>query len=174
MQSRLLWVSIVPLLVASISCSSDSGDAAVASPQGASAPQSVAAPQNVPVISARSYVSGTAKTKVSGAFSIDEEVAINTQASISDGSMTWLQYGASGSAAANVLVTVNQDLNEIGINVARGKPTSTVTSADCKGGMEVTDKSVTGHYTCPGAASYDPSTSAMGQVNIEVSFTAGS
>lgn len=187
MNTRLLCASLAPLLIFIAACSgaSDSNpagapDAAQAAdtPPGTEAaapnPPDASAGQNVPVISARNYVSGSAKTKVTGAFSIDAAVAINTQASISDGSMTWLQYGASGSEAPNVLVTVNKDLNEIGINVAQGKPTSTVTAADCKGGMEVTEKSVTGHYTCLGATSYDPRTSAMGKVDIEVDFTAGS
>jgi hypothetical protein len=181
MSSRLLFFSLIPILVACMSCSNSSGsppgdaaEAAQSTDAAVRSPQSAAAPQNVPTISQRNYVSGSAKTKVTGAFSIDDDIAINTQASISDGSMTWLQYGASGAETPNILITVNQDLQEIGINVARGKATSTVTTADCKGGMEVTDKSVTGHYTCAGGTSYDPRTSAMGQVDIEVSFTAGS
>jgi hypothetical protein len=187
MNQRSLYASLAPLLLIASGCSGTSdgnpagatdvapdGAAAQGSNASVSGPQANASAPDVPVISARNYVSGSAKTKVTGTFSIDEDIAINTQASISDGSMTWLQYGASGAETPNILVTVNKDLNEIGINVGKGKPTSTVTAADCKGGMEVADKLVTGHYTCKGAASYDPRSGAMGQVDIEVSFTAGS
>lgn len=179
MNTRLPCALFAPLLIFTVACSGTSesnsaGAADAAQAAAAAGPPAASTPQNVPDISARNYVSGSAKTKVSGVFSIDEDIAINTQASISDGTSTWLQYGASGAEAPNILITVNKDLQEVGINVARGKPTSTVTGADCKGGMEVTANSVTGHYTCPGATSYDPRTSAMGKVDIEVSFTAGS
>ncbi|HEV8362278.1 MAG TPA: hypothetical protein VGQ52_02070 [Gemmatimonadaceae bacterium] len=49
-----------------------------------------------PPISKREFVGGSVKVKVTGTFTIDEEVQINTKASIGGGDMTWLQHGASG------------------------------------------------------------------------------
>jgi hypothetical protein len=126
----------------------------------------------VPVISARTYVGGSAKVTVTGSFQIDEAIPINTQASFGDGEMTWLQYGASGSEAPNALVTVS--LDEVGINVGRGKPTATIGAENCTGGMEVSSNSITGHYTCPNVTSYDPGSGQMGIINIEIDLTATS
>jgi hypothetical protein len=118
------------------------------------------------------------KVKVSGTFTIDEEVQLNKQASIGDGEMTWLQYGASGAAEPNALITFTET-KEVGIIVARGKLTSTagITPGEkslCTGKVEVTPKLISGHYTCRGASSYDPATSKMGKVDIDVTFTAKS
>lgn len=124
----------------------------------------------VPVISARTYVGGSAKVTVTGSFQINDSVPINTQASLSDGEMTWLQYGASGSEAPNALVTIS--LDEVGINVARGKPTATIGAENCTGDMNVTGNSITGHYKCPNVTSYDPRSGQMATVNIEIDFTA--
>ncbi len=131
----------------------------------------------VPTISSRQFVGGSAKVTVSGSFQIDQEVAINTQASFGDGEMTWLQFGASGSEAPNVLITYQP--GEVGITVGRGKFTATagiITGEDpqCSGKAEVTATSVSGHYTCVGVGSYDPATSKMGKVDIEIRFTAKS
>jgi len=126
----------------------------------------------IPVISARSYVSGSAQVTVTGSFQINEDIAINKQASFSDGEMTWLQYGASGSEAANLLVTVSPD--EVGVNVGRGKQTATAGGEGCTGNMDVTGNSVSAHYKCLNVTSYDPRSGQMGKVNIEIHLTAKS
>ena len=56
-----------------------------------------------PTITSRYFAGGSAKVTVSGSVAIDQEVAINTNASFGDGEMTWLQFGASGSEAPNAL-----------------------------------------------------------------------
>jgi hypothetical protein len=38
----------------------------------------------------------------------------------------------------------------------------------------VTETSVTGHYTCPGITSYDAGTRQMGEIDVEIRFTAKS
>jgi hypothetical protein len=131
----------------------------------------------VPTIRARQFVGGSAKVTVNGAVQIDQEVAINTQASFGDGEMTWLQFGASGSEEPNALITYQP--GEVGITVGRGKFIATagiVTGEDpqCSGKAEVTATSVSGHYTCVRVVSHDPATSKMGKVDIEIRFTAKS
>ena len=126
----------------------------------------------VPVIGARTYVGGSATVTVTGSFQLKAGIPINHQASLSDGEMTWLQYGASGSEAGDVLVTVS--LDEIGVTVGRDKKTATAGAADCTGKIDVTARSITGHYTCLGVTSHDPREMGLGKVNIEVRFTATS
>lgn len=192
MKTRAFWVLILPLIVLGTSCSGQSGSDQANAPSSAQSEGTVTAdpagtqPAEVamstapadlgaakaPIISARTYVGGSAATKVSGSFEINEDIAINTQASFSDGSMTWLQYGVSGAEAPNLLVTVSPD--EVGITVGRGKPTATIGAVDCTGNMDVTGNEVTGQYKCTGVTSYDPRTGAMGKVDIEIHFTAKS
>ena len=69
----------------------------------------------LPVISGRTYGTGSAKVKVTGAFQFDAVIPINKQASFSDGEMTWIQYGDSGSEQPNLLVTVS--LQELGFGI---------------------------------------------------------
>ena len=131
----------------------------------------------LPTISARQYKTGSAKVKVTGSTQIDAEVPINTQASISDGEATWIQYGASGAATPNALITLHD--GELGFGVGKGKFTVTAGiieggEAQCTGKTDVTPTKVSGHYSCPGIVSYDAATRAMGKVNIELDFTAGS
>lgn len=126
----------------------------------------------VPAISARQFTGGSAVIKVTGAFQIDEEVAINTVASIGDGEMTWLQFGNSGSAAPNALITYQN--GEYGVSVSRGKNIAIGEAAQCRGKVEVTPSSVVGQYTCTGVTSYDPGSGTMGAINIQIRFTAKS
>src|SRR3954452_11855346 len=56
-------------------------------------------------ISARTYISGSVKVKVSGFFDVDGSQNLNKPASITDEDQTWLQYGASGAPELNVLFT---------------------------------------------------------------------
>ena len=55
-----------------------------------------------------------------GTFTMDAEIPINAQASYSDGTMTWFQFGASGAAEPNSLITYG-DNQEIGIQAGQGK-----------------------------------------------------
>jgi hypothetical protein len=131
----------------------------------------------IPTISARQFVGGSAKVIVTGSVQIDQEVAINTQVSLADGEMTWLQFGASGSPAPNALITYQP--GEVGISVGRGKTLATAGNVagedpQCSGTVEVTETSVSGHYTCLGVVSHDAATSRMGKVDIEVRFTSKS
>ena len=133
--------------------------------------------QPASIISARNFTGGSAKVKVTGSTQIDAEVPINTQASISDGDHTWIQYGASGSPTPNALITLHD--GELGFNVGKGKFSVTAGimeggEAQCSGKAEVTPTLVTGRYTCPNIDSYDAATRAMGKVSIEISFTAKS
>jgi hypothetical protein len=126
----------------------------------------------VPTISPRGYVGGSAKVTVSGSFKINADIPINKQASMSDGEMTWLQYGVSGAAEPNMLLTVSS--YEVGFGVARGKATATAGAEDCTGDMVVAPQQVHGKYNCKGITSYDPSTGQMGTVDIEIQFVATS
>jgi hypothetical protein len=129
----------------------------------------------VPVISARTYVSGSVTVIVKGSFQMNQVIEINKPASISDGEMTWLQFGASGSSMGDVLVTYGEDIGDgVGVHVGKGRPTATAGSELCDGAVTVTATLLSGHYTCPGVASYDSSTGTMGKVDIEINFTAKS
>ncbi|MGH7511423.1 MAG: hypothetical protein ACREOQ_00730 [Gemmatimonadales bacterium] len=130
-----------------------------------------------PTISGRTYSGGSAKLTVTGAAKISSEIPINTQASFGDGTSTWLQFGASGSAEPNVLVTYGET-KETGIIVGQGKFTATGgimpgEKSECSGKATVTANLVTGEYACTGLTSMNADGS-MGTVNIKVSFTAKS
>jgi hypothetical protein len=131
-----------------------------------------------PPISARQFSDGSIKVTVTGSHAIDAEIPINAQASIGDGEVTWLQYGASGSASPNSLITFT-DTGEVGVSAGEGKFTVTagVTPGEkpqCDGKTEVAPTLITGTYTCRGITSYDAATGTMGKVDIAVAFTAKS
>jgi hypothetical protein len=128
-------------------------------------------PPDVPTISARSFVEGTATVKVTGAFQIDAEIAINAKASFGDGEMTWIQFGVSGAKEPNALLTYSQ---EIGIIIGGGSSTVTAEGENCSGAATVTGSLVTGHYRCTGITAYDKATKKMGKVDITIRFTARS
>jgi hypothetical protein len=134
----------------------------------ASAPAHTAG--GIPTISSRGYVGGSVKVTVSGAFDINADIPINRQASMSDGEMTWLQYGVSGAAEPNLLLTVSS--NEVGFGVSRGKAMATAGAEDCTGDLVVGERQINGKYSCKGVTSYDPGTGQMGTVDIEIHFTA--
>lgn len=131
-----------------------------------------------PTISARQYKGGSARVTVSGSATIDQEIPLNTQASISDGEVTWLQFGDSGSETPNALITYGQT-KEIGISVGKGKFVATGgimpgEKSQCSGKVEVTATAIAGEYTCAGLTSYDAATGAMGKVDLKVRLTAAS
>ena len=130
----------------------------------------VALASEVPTIGARGYVGGSAKVTVTGSFQINADIPINKQASMSDGEMTWLQFGVSGAAEPNMLLTVSS--YEVGFGIARGKATATAGTEDCTGDMVVGERQVNGKYSCKAVTSYDPGTGQMGTVDIEIQFTA--
>lgn len=131
----------------------------------------------IPTISQRTFTGGSARVVVTGSFQVDQDIPINTQASFGDGEMTWLQFGVSGSAEPNALITYQPQ--EVGISASVGKRIATAgimvgEKSACTGKAEVTPTSVTGQYTCTGVTSYDPTTGKMGTVKIEVRFIAKS
>jgi hypothetical protein len=128
-----------------------------------------------PTISQRQYTGGSAKVTVTGSAKIDTEIPLNTQASFSDGESTWLQFGASGSAEPNALITYGET-KEIGITIGKGKLIATGgimpgEKSDCAGKVQVTESLISGEYTCRGLTSYVPG-QGMGKVDIKVTFTA--
>jgi len=126
----------------------------------------------IPVISARTYTAGHIQVNVSGHFDIDASPELNTQASISDGEYTWIQYGASGSEAPNATVTIGE--GEIGIIVGVGRYTATGTSTACSMTTNVTATRVSGHFMCPKITGYSQADGSMGDVTIEIDFEASS
>jgi hypothetical protein len=124
----------------------------------------------IPVISKRNYAARNAHVIVTGSFRFAADIALNVQASYSDGESTWLQYGASGSDAPNALLTASP--TEIGTVVGQGKPTATGGSDTCQGKLDVTAASLSGHYDCKGVTSYDRRSGQMVTVNIDISLTA--
>jgi hypothetical protein len=130
-----------------------------------------------PSITQRGYTGGRATVTVSGSATIEQEIPLNPQASYSDGEVTWLQFGVSGAATPNALITYG-DTKEIGIAVSEGKFIATGSimpgeKSQCAGTVTVTVKEVSGEYTCAGIVSHDPA-SGMGKVNFTVRFKATS
>jgi hypothetical protein len=130
-----------------------------------------------PPISQRQYSGGSITVKVTGTITMDAEIPINTTASFSDGGSTWLQYGASGAAEPNALITYGET-GETGVSIGRGKSSATGGiipggESQCTGEATVTATLVTGAYTCKGITSYEPG-KGMGTVDITVRFTAKS
>jgi hypothetical protein len=130
-----------------------------------------------PTISERQFTGGSAKVTVTGSTKIAQEIPLNTKASYGSGDMTWLQFGASGSAEPNLLITYGET-KEIGITVGQGKFTATGgiipgEKSLCSGKESVTGTMISGDYTCAGVTSSEGG-GKMGKVDIKVSFTAKS
>jgi hypothetical protein len=126
----------------------------------------------IPVISARTYKAGRIQVNVSGHFDVDASPELDTQASISDGGYTWIQYGVSGSQAPNATVTIGN--GDMGISVAVGRYIVTGTSTECSMTTSVTPTNVSGHFTCPKVTGYNQADRSMGDVSIEIDFEASS
>ncbi|MEP7177320.1 MAG: hypothetical protein ABI860_12295, partial [Gemmatimonadales bacterium] len=125
-----------------------------------------------PSISERQFTGGSAKVTVTGSTTIAQEIPLNTQASYGDGEMTWLQFGASGSAEPNALITYGET-KEIGISAGKGKFVATGgimpgEKSQCSGKVTVTGNLITGDYTCTGVTS-DQGGGTMGKVDMKVS-----
>ena len=134
--------------------------------------------QAYPPISARQFTGGSVKIVVTGSFTVNADVPINTQASLSDGEITWLQFGVSGSATPEALITYGEN-DDTGVTVGSGKNVATggITPGEkptCTGKAQVTATLISGHYVCKGLSSYNPSTGKLGKVDVEVTFTAKS
>jgi hypothetical protein len=128
------------------------------------------------VISPRTYTGGTVSAKVAGFFDVDGGQTLNVPASMTDDDQTWLQYGVSGAPELNVLFTNSQAMAEHGVTIAIGPYTVTTTSSsgECKTEIDVTPVLITGRYSCSGSTGYNNQTREMGEVDVEVEFTAGS
>jgi hypothetical protein len=143
----------------------------------AAVPPAAAQEPAYPPISARQFTDGSIEVRVTGTQNIDEEIPINSQASIGDGEVTWL-HGASGSESPNSLITYTQT-GEVGVSVGKAKfiVTAGVTPGEkpqCEGKTEVAPTLITGNYTCRGVTSYDAGTGTIGKVDIVVTFRATS
>ena len=141
------------------------------------APPLAAQTDGFPTISGRTYTGGSAKVTVTGSTTITQEISINTQASISDGESTWLQFGASGAAEPNALITYSET-KETGITIGKGKFIVTGgilygEKPECSGKVSVTATLISGTYTCTGLTSKQAS-GGMGTVDVAVTFTAQS
>ena len=127
-----------------------------------------------PTISQRQYTGGSMKLTVSGSETMDTDIPLNHQASFSDGEVSWIQFGVSGSAEPNVLITYGQS-QEIGVSVGKGKFVATggITPGEkspCAGTVTVTKTTLEGQYTCTGIVSHDPA-KGLGKVSFTVRFT---
>jgi hypothetical protein len=130
-----------------------------------------------PPISQRQYTGGSAKVTVTGSARIDADIPLNAQASYSDGEVTWLQFGVSGSEDPEALITYG-DTKEIGITVGKGKFVATGgiipgEKSECSGKVQVTGSLVSGEYSCTGLTSHEKG-GGMGKVDVKVSFSAKS
>lgn len=136
------------------------------------------AQRHYPPISGRQFTNGSIDIKVTGAFTMNATVAINTQASFGDGEMTWLQFGIDAGVAPNALITFTT-MGEVGIIVQEGKVKGVTGIGGnekpwCTGTLDVKPAMLAGDYVCSGVPSHDRATDKMGKVNITVKFTAGS
>ena len=130
-----------------------------------------------PTISGRQFTGGSIKVTVTGSTTIAQEIPINTTASFGDGESTWLQYGASGAAEPNALITYSQT-KETGITIGEGKfiVTGGILYGEkptCSGKVSVTATLVSGSYACTGLTSKQAA-GGMGTVDVKVTFTAQS
>ena len=177
MKSKVLPAVFVAL--AMVGCGSEAGDATAADDESAAMQ-----PPDFPgwekrdsvVISPRTYTGGTVTAKVTGFFEVDGSQTLNVPASITDEDQTWLQYGVSGSPELDVLFTNSQSMAEHGVTVGMGpwSVTTTSTSGECKTEVDVTPTLVKGRYSCTGSTGYNNQTRQMGEVDVEVEFSAGS
>jgi hypothetical protein len=140
-------------------------------------PSAAAQTDGFPTISGREFTGGSAKVTVTGSTTITQEIPINTVASFSDGESTWLQFGASGAAEPNALITYGQT-KEIGIIIGKGKFAVTGgimpgEKSECSGKASVTATLISGDYVCTGLVSKEAA-GGMGKVDVKVSFTAKS
>jgi hypothetical protein len=179
MKSKFLLAVCVALAMAS--CGSESDDAADSANADEAAPMQYPGmpgfkgPEPV-VISPRTYTGGTVTAKVSGFFEVYGNQTLNVPASITDEDQTWLQYGVSGSPELDVLFTNSQSMAKHGVMVGMGpwSVTTTSTSGECKTEVDVTPTLVKERHSCTGSTGYNNQTHEMGEVDVEVEFTAGS
>jgi hypothetical protein len=151
----------------------DAGDAAAQEEAQAAVPDGGSEPL---VISTRTYTSGSATVKVTGFFEANGSSQLNQPASLTDGDQTWITYGVSGAPELNVGFTNSTAMAEHGITIGIGPYTVTAvsTSGECRTNVDVTPALVSGRYDCTGSTAYNKDTRQMGQVDIEVEFSAGS
>jgi hypothetical protein len=153
----------------------DAGDEAAAEEAQAAMPDGGGGSEPL-VISTRTYTSGSATVKVTGFFEANGSSQLNLPASLTDGDQTWITYGVSGAPELNVGFTNSTAMAEHGITIGIGPYTVTAvsTSGECRTKVDVTPALVSGRYDCTGSTAYNKDTRQMGQVDIEVEFSAGS
>lgn len=168
------------LVLSMTGCGSESSDSTDSTGGDESAPppgfEFPGAGAEAVVISTRTYTHGSVTVKVTGFFEASGSQTLNIPASITDESHTWIQYGVSGAPELNVMFTNNQDMAEHGLTIGVGPYTVTAgsSSGECQSEFDVTPVLVAGRYSCTGSAGYNKETGEMGNVDIEVEFSAGS
>lgn len=125
----------------------------------------------VPPISSRTITGGHVQAKVSGLFSVDADVAINTGSSSAGEFETWLYYGTTDLQTVRVGIFLGEPPY---VQVSSGTFTAQSKGAECAMQVNVTSSSISGHVSCTGVTAYDLSVGSTGTVNIELDFSAGS
>ena len=177
MSNKSLFIIFITLVLAA--CGSESADTTASAADDESAslqqPGFPGGGEKV-VISPRTYTNGTVTVKVSGFFEADGSQTLNVPASLSDEEQTWLQFGVSGAPELNVLFTNSQSMAEHGVTIGVGpySVTTTSTSGECETQVDVTPTLISGRYTCKGSTGYSTESRQMGEVDVEVEFSAGS
>ena len=139
----------------------------------AAAPSQVVPGGTFPPISARTFTSGQAVVKVTGMFEVDAIVPLNLPASLSDGTMTWMQYGNSGAMEPNSLVTRSE--SESGVQVGAQGFTAIALDVDCRVDVEVDVDGllIEGSFECQGITALSPDGN-LGLVDMVVAFVGAS
>jgi hypothetical protein len=141
------------------------------SPTGQS-PSGVTPGGSFPPVSDRTFSSGQAVVKVTGSFTVDATIPLNLPASVSIDGMLWLQYGTSGAAEPNSLVTRNED-GESGAQAAVGGSTAIGTELECLIDVDVEPSMIQGSFDCRGVTAL-LADGNLGLVDILVEFVAAS
>lgn len=94
---------------------------------------------------------------------------MNTEASIADEEVAWLQSGASGTKDPNATVTVS-----IGLDAGHGNRLFTSSAGDRTGEIEVNPALVKARYSWKEISCDDVSTRQMNTVEASIPFTARS
>jgi hypothetical protein len=145
----------------------------VSGPSGPSGPQvaPVGPTGPMPQISARSYNGGSSPVNVNGTFNLGDN--LNFDFGNSDGFDTTLRFGAS-QETGQVLIGISSDPAQgYGLNVFNG-PWVATSMGNCMWDVRVTPTLVSGHVSCMDVPAVDQETGAMGEVDIELDFSANS
>jgi hypothetical protein len=129
----------------------------------------------VPVISARDYSGGSAPVTVTGSFSFDSTVALDTPATFSDGTQTSLSYAYNLESGGILLAFSDLDGAEgLGLNVAVGPWIATYMGQGCSWEIEVTAVRVSGNISCTDIPATNQDDGTTGTIDVELDFSADS